>query len=254
MSSAHGSDAHALVVDKVSKHFYELHAVDNVSLRLERGEILGLIGPNGSGKTTLINVVTGVLPPTGGRVFAGGRDLTGRPAYEIARAGLARTFQRVRLFGGLSVLENVMVAAMSIGARRADASLRAQAALTRMGVERWAGTPATALPYGHERMVEVARALAMRPRFLFLDEPAAGLNEDESEELLTRLAQVPAESGLGMLIVDHDMHLIMRLCHRLHVLNYGRTIAEGTPQQVRSVPEVVEAYLGAPLEHERAGA
>ena len=254
MSSANGSDADALVIDKVSKHFYELHAVDNVSLRLERGEILGLIGPNGSGKTTLINVVTGVLPPTGGRVFAFGRDLTGRPAYQIARAGLARTFQRVRLFGGLSVLENVMVAAMSIGARRADASLRAQAALARMGVERWAETPATALPYGHERMVEVARALAMRPRFLFLDEPAAGLNEDESEELLTRLAQVPAESGLGMLIVDHDMHLIMRLCHRLHVLNYGRTIAEGTPQEVRSVPAVVEAYLGAPLEDERAGA
>jgi branched-chain amino acid transport system ATP-binding protein len=254
MSSANGSGADALVVERVTKHFYELRAVDDVSLRLERGEILGLIGPNGSGKTTLINVVTGVLPPTGGRVFAAGRDLTGRPAFEIARAGLARTFQRVRLFGGLSVLENVMVAAMSVGARRAEASERAHAALARMGVERWAETPATALPYGHERMVEVARALAMRPRFLFLDEPAAGLNEDESEELLTRLARVPAESGLGMLIVDHDMHLIMRLCHRLHVLNYGRTIAEGTPQEVRAVPEVVEAYLGAPLEDERARA
>ncbi len=244
----------ALVVDSVSKHFYQLRAVDGVSLRLARGEILGLIGPNGSGKTTLINVVTGVLPPTAGRVLASGRDLTGRPAYQIARAGLARTFQRVRLFGGLSVLENVMVAAMSVGARRAEASARAEAALARMGVERWAGTPATALPYGHERMVEVARALAMQPRFLFLDEPAAGLNEDESEELLTRLAKVPAESGLGMLIVDHDMRLIMRLCHRLHVLNYGRTIAEGTPQEVRMVPEVVEAYLGAPLEDEGAGA
>jgi branched-chain amino acid transport system ATP-binding protein len=254
MSSAGGSAADALVVDSVSKHFYQLRAVDGVSLRLERGEILGLIGPNGSGKTTLINVVTGVLPPTAGRVLALGRDLTGRPAYQIARAGLARTFQRVRLFGGLSVLENVMVAAMSVGARRAEATGRAQAALAAMGVERWAGMPATALPYGHERMVEVARALAMQPRFLFLDEPAAGLNEDESEELLTRLAKVPAESGLGMLIVDHDMRLIMRLCHRLHVLNYGRTIAEGTPQQVRAVPEVVEAYLGAPLEDERAGA
>jgi len=254
MSAANGSDADALVIEQVSKHFYELRAVDRVSLRLERGEILGLIGPNGSGKTTLINVITGVLPPTGGRVSAGGRDLTGWPAYRIARAGLARTFQRVRLFGGLSVLENVMVAAMSVGARRAEARERAQAALARMGAERWAATPATALPYGHERMVEVARALAMRPRFLFLDEPAAGLNEDESEELLARLASIPAESGLGMLIVDHDMHLIMRLCHRLHVLNYGRTIAEGTPQEVRAVPDVVEAYLGAPLEDERAGA
>jgi branched-chain amino acid transport system ATP-binding protein len=253
MNAANGSDADALVIDRVSKHFFELRAVEGVSLRLGRGEILGLIGPNGSGKTTLINVVTGVLPPTGGRVLAGGRDLTGRPAFEIARAGLARTFQRVRLFGGLSVLENVMVAAMSVGARRPEATERAEAVLARMGVERWAAVPATALPYGHERMVEVARALAMQPRFLFLDEPAAGLNEDESEELLTRLASIPAESGLGMLIVDHDMRLIMRLCHRLHVLNYGRTIAEGTPQQVRAVPEVIEAYLGAPLDDERAG-
>jgi len=147
----------------------------------------------------------------------------------------------------------VMVAAMRVGARRPEATERAEAVLARMGVERWAAVPATALPYGHERMVEVARALAMQPRFLFLDEPAAGLNEDESEELLTRLASIPAESGLGMLIVDHDMRLIMRLCHRLHVLNYGRTIAEGTPQQVRAVPEVIEAYLGAPLDDERAG-
>jgi ABC-type branched-subunit amino acid transport system ATPase component len=252
MSSANGSATNALVVESLTKYFYQLRAVDGVSLRLERGEILGLIGPNGSGKTTLINVVTGVLPATSGRVLAGGRDITGKKAFEIARAGLARTFQRVRLFGGLSVLENVMVAAMSVGAGRTEASARAQEALARMGVERWADTPATALPYGHERMVEVARALAMRPRFLFLDEPAAGLNEDESEELLARLALVPAASGLGMLIVDHDMHLIMRLCHRLHVLNYGRTIAEGAPREVRGVPEVVEAYLGATAEAEVA--
>jgi branched-chain amino acid transport system ATP-binding protein len=254
MNSTNGSAADALVVESLTKYFYQLRAVDGVSLRLERGEIVGLIGPNGSGKTTLINVVTGVLPATSGRVLAGGRDITGKKAFEIARAGLARTFQRVRLFGGLSVLENVMVAAMSVGAGRAEATVRAREALARMGVERWAETPATALPYGHERMVEVARALAMRPRFLFLDEPAAGLNEDESEELLARLAPIPAASGLGMLIVDHDMHLIMRLCHRLHVLNYGRTIAEGAPQEVRGVPEVVEAYLGATVEDEGARA
>jgi branched-chain amino acid transport system ATP-binding protein len=254
MSSANGSAADVLVVESLTKYFYQLRAVDGVSLRLERGEILGLIGPNGSGKTTLINVVTGVLPATSGRVLAGGRDITGKKSFEIARAGLARTFQRVRLFGGLSVLENVMVAAMSVGAGRVEATVRAREALARMGVERWAETPATALPYGHERMVEVARAMAMRPRFLFLDEPAAGLNEDESEQLLARLAPIPAASGLGMLIVDHDMHLIMRLCHRLHVLNYGRTIAEGAPQEVRGVPEVVEAYLGATMEDEGARA
>jgi len=245
-------DGRTLVVDSISKHFYELRAVDNVTLRLSCGEILGLIGPNGSGKTTLVNVVTGVLPPTAGRVLFGGVDITGKKSFEIARTGLARTFQRVRLFGGLSVLENVMVAAMSVGARRRDAADRAREALGRMGMDRWLDAPATALPYGHERMVEVARALAMRPRFLFLDEPAAGLNEDESDELLSRLAPIPEELDLGLLIIDHDMHLIMRLCHRLQVLNYGRSIAEGNPEEVRAIPEVIEAYLGAPLEEGHA--
>lgn len=239
------SEQGALVVDGVSKHFYQLRAVDNVSLRLERGEILGLIGPNGSGKTTLIDVVTGVLPPTSGRVLADGIDITGRKAHRIARAGLARTFQRVRLFGALSVLENVLVAAMSVGVARGEALREARELLAYLGLEGWSELPATALSYGHERIVEVARALAMRPKFLLLDEPAAGLDEQESEQLLRRLSAIPAERGLGMLIVDHDMHLIMRLCHRLHVLNYGRTIAEGSPDEVRAVPAVIEAYLGA---------
>ncbi len=235
----------ALVVQSLSKYFYELRAVDEVSLRLAQGEILGLIGPNGSGKTTLINVVTGVLAPTSGRVVADGVDITGRKAHRIARTGLARTFQRVRLFGGLSVLENIAVAAMSVGIARRAAQDHARALLRQFNLEGWADVPPTALPYGHERLIEVARALAMQPKFLFLDEPAAGLDESESAELLGRLAPIPAEKNLGMLIVDHDMHLIMRLCHRLHVLNYGRTIAEGTPDEVRAVPEVVEAYLGA---------
>lgn len=239
------SSGGGLVVESLSKHFYQLRAVDNVSLRVQRGEILGLIGPNGSGKTTLINVVTGVLPPTSGRVTADGVEITGKKAHQIARAGLARTFQRVRLFGGLSVLENIVVSAMSVGLTRREAVADAHALLARLNMGRWTDRAANTLPFGHERLLEVARALSMRPKFLFLDEPAAGLNEEESEELLARLSPIPLEQHLGMLIVDHDMHLIMRLCHRLHVLNYGRTVAEGTPQEVRGVPEVVQAYLGA---------
>lgn len=237
-----------LRVENLAKHFLSLKALDDVSLDLRRGEILGLIGPNGSGKSTFINVVSGALSPTAGRVVLEGRNISGWPAHRIARAGIARSFQRVRLFGSMSVLENVVVAALSVGFSRSDAMERGQAALERMGAAAWADLETSALPYGHQRMVEVARALAMRPRYLFLDEPAAGLNESESTELLDRLAPLPESEGLGMLIVDHDMRLILRLCHRLHVLNYGRTIAQGDPDEVISNPEVVEAYLGASAE------
>lgn len=229
---------------KLTKKFYQLTALQDVTLTLARGEILGLIGPNGSGKTTFINVMTGVLPATAGKVTIDGVELTNRSPHRIARAGLARTFQRVRLFGSLSVYENVLIAAMSVGIGRRSASADAHELLARFNMDRWSDTPADTLPYGHERLVEVVRALAMRPKFLLLDEPAAGLDEHESEELLARLRALPQEFGLGMLIVDHDMHLIMRLCHRLHVLNYGNTIAEGRPEEVRRHPAVIEAYLG----------
>jgi branched-chain amino acid transport system ATP-binding protein len=221
-----------------------LQALTNVTLELKIGEILGLIGPNGSGKTTLINVITGLLPANGGRITAGGVDVTNRPPYEIAKAGISRTFQTIRLFHELSVLENVEVAAVSVGVSRREARQRAETALDEMGVLPYASYLASELPYGHERRVEVARALAMGPKFLLLDEPAAGLNEEESDELLKILAPIPAAKNLGMLIVEHDMRLIMRLCHRLHVLSYGKTIGEGTPEHVRQIPAVVEAYLG----------
>jgi branched-chain amino acid transport system ATP-binding protein len=247
-STSRSTDAECLRVERLSKHFLALKALDQVSLTLNRGEILGLIGPNGSGKSTLINVVSGVLPPTGGSVVMDGTDISGWKAHRVAKVGIGRSFQRVRLFGGMSVLENVLVAALSVGFGRAEALERAHQALATMGAENWLSMSAAALPYGHQRLVEVARAIAMRPHYLFLDEPAAGLNEHESAELLGRLAPLPKSQNLGMLIVDHDMHLIMRLCHRLHVLNYGRTIAQGTPQEVRRIPEVIEAYLGSSAE------
>ncbi|HLE13121.1 MAG TPA: ABC transporter ATP-binding protein [Anaerolineales bacterium] len=233
-----------LTIKDISKQFAGLRALDGVSLDLRPGEILGLIGPNGSGKTTLINVVTGLIPPTGGQVFVDGLEITGKKPFHIARAGLARTFQTIRLFRELTVLENVEVAAVSIGLSRQQARDLALVILEEIGVLRWADIRAGVLPYGLERRVEVARALATRPKFLFLDEPAAGLNEEESEDLLRILALMPQQKDLGMLIVDHDMHLIMRLCHRLHVLNYGKTIGEGTPEEVRKIPAVIQAYLG----------
>jgi len=239
-----GSNHNTLTIQGLCKYFFGLRALDGVSFTLSRGEILGLIGPNGSGKTTLINVVTGLLPATRGQVFTNGMEITNKKPYQIAHAGLARTFQTIRLFRELTVLENVEVAAVSMGLYRAEARKQSLEILEEIGIARWAEMRAGVLPYGLERRVEVARALATQPSFLFLDEPAAGLNEDESEELLQILVAIPSKKNLGMLIVDHDMRLIMRLCHRLHVLNFGKTIGEGTPEEVRKIPAVLQAYLG----------
>ncbi len=233
-----------LVIQGVSKHFAGLKALENVSLTLKKGEILGLIGPNGSGKTTLINVITGLLPLTAGKVFVDGVETSRMPPYGVARAGLSRTFQTIRLFKELSVEENIEVSAVSVGMSRTEARRQAKATIEEMSLGPWKDLLASMLPYGHERRAEIARALAMKPKFLLLDEPAAGLNEEESDELLKVLAPIPKKKDLGMLIVEHDMRLIMRLCDRLHVLNYGKTIGEGTPEQVRRIPAVVEAYLG----------
>ncbi len=235
----------ALVVEGVSKDFVGVRALDDVSLKLEKGEILGLIGPNGSGKTTLINVVTGFLKPTAGRIMIDGVDISGLSPHRIARLGVARTFQTIRLFLGLTVLENVEVAAVSAGLPRHKARQRAFEVLDRLGAAHQADLLAGTLPYGQERRVEIARVVALNPTFLLLDEPAAGLNEAESEYLLQILVTFPEELRCGMLIVDHDMRLIMRLCNRLHVLNYGRTICEGVSEEVRKNPAVMQAYLGS---------
>jgi branched-chain amino acid transport system ATP-binding protein len=233
-----------LRVLNTTKYFSGLCALDNVTLTIQTGEILGLIGPNGSGKTTLINVITGLLPQDGGKVLLDDLDITNKPPHEIARAGLGRTFQTIRLFRELTVMENIEVAAVSMGCSRKEAKQRALGAIEEMGLQQWVNRLAGELPYGLERRVEIARAFALQPKFLLLDEPAAGLNEEESDQLLQMLAPIPQQKGLGLLIVDHDMRLIMRLCHRLHVLSYGKTIGEGSPDEVRRIPAVIEAYLG----------
>jgi branched-chain amino acid transport system ATP-binding protein len=235
-----------LVANNITKNFGGLRAVNQVSLELAIGEILGLIGPNGSGKTTFINVVTGNLDITEGEVWIGDTNITGWPPHKIPFTGIARTFQVVRLFKALTVLENVEVAAVSVKRlSRKDAKERARNALELVGLTRRADVQAGTLPYGEERELEIARALVTDPKFLLLDEPGAGLNEDESETLLKNLARLPGEIGCGMLVVDHDMRLIMRLCDRIHVLDHGSTIAQGTPEEVRNNPEVKKAYLGS---------
>lgn len=234
-----------LIARGVVMDFAGLRALDEVSLSLGRDEIVGLIGPNGSGKTTLVNVLSGALKPTAGTVTIDGTEVTGSAPRRISRAGLVRTFQTVRLFGTLTVFENVQLGALGAGTRRTLATAKANELLELFGVDHLRDTFADSLSYGQKRLVEILRALATGCTYLVLDEPAAGLNEEESERLLRQLARIPEQFHCGLLIIDHDMNLIMRLCHRLHVLNQGQTIAEGTPEQVRADRTVVEAYLGS---------
>ncbi len=237
--------ARTLVADDVTMRFGGLTAVDDVSVALAPGEILGLIGPNGSGKTTLLNVLSGVLRPTDGRVRFGPRDLTGRPAERFAEAGIARTFQNIRLFDRLSARQNVLAAAVARRSRStADAEALADAALDRLGLGHLADVEAGTLSYGDQRRVEIARALALEPAVLFLDEPAAGMNEAETDALKRTLQGLSADGGLAILLVDHDLGFISALCDRVTVLNEGATIAEGTPDEIKRSPAVIEAYLG----------
>ncbi|MCG8693662.1 MAG: branched-chain amino acid ABC transporter ATP-binding protein/permease [Minwuiales bacterium] len=236
----------SLEARQVSKNFDGLIALDKVDLALKPGEIVGLIGPNGSGKTTLLNTMSGALAASGGAVAIDGRDITQWPAHRIARHGLGRTFQNIRLFGELTVRENVEVGAMArwpgVGQRRGAAI--AQGMLNAMGLTAEADRVAGTLPYGAQRRLEIARAMALQPRYLLLDEPAAGMNPAESDALLADLADLRSRRGIGLLVVDHDLRLIMRLCDRIVVLNKGQVIAEGSPSAVQSHPAVIEAYLG----------
>ena len=234
-----------LVADGVSKVFGGIRALREVSVSVEPGEIVGLIGPNGSGKTTLLNVISGIFRPDTGAVKLEGTRIDGLSAHRIAEGGIARTFQSIRLFRDLSVLENVQVGAVASQRHTARSGRRtALAVLDEAGIGDMVYQKPEALPHGAQRRLEMARALASRPRYLLLDEPAAGMNEAESDGLLESIAATVDRLGLGLLIIDHDLRLIMRLCHRVVVLNSGEVIAEGTPDVVEANPAVAEAYLG----------
>jgi branched-chain amino acid transport system ATP-binding protein len=236
---AAGVDVRGLAV-----YFEGVKAVDGVDLTVSRGEILGLIGPNGAGKTTFVNAMTGFQRPTAGSVHVDGSDVTGWSASRVARAGLVRTFQSVRLFPRLSVLENVEIGAVGNGLGRAAARKLAFELLDRFGLADRAHQLGAGLPHGEERRLGIVRALAGTPNYLLLDEPAAGLNESEGDELVAALGGIRDDFGCGLLVIEHDMRVIMRLCERLQVLDYGKTIAIGTPEQVRADPAVLTAYLG----------
>jgi branched-chain amino acid transport system permease protein len=240
------ADEAILKIDAVTKLYGGLTAVDAVTLDLRVGEVLGLIGPNGSGKTTLLGCIAGTHRPTSGRILIDVVDVTGRPAHEIARLGIGRTFQNIRLFTHLTALENVMAALTQRHAHlsRGELEWRAQVLLDELKIGSLAARDAGTLAYGQQRRLEIARALALEPRFLLLDEPAAGMNESETEDLLGILGWLVRERGLGLLIVDHDMQLIMRLCQRIAVINKGQLIALGSPSEVQHSQAVREAYLG----------
>jgi branched-chain amino acid transport system ATP-binding protein len=233
-----------LQVQGVSVHFQGLKALDRVDLSLSQGEVLGLLGPNGAGKTTLINVMTGYVRPSEGRMLLGGEEVSGITPEALARRGVVRTFQSVRLFRRLSVLENVEIAALTLHPRRAHARDAARRVLAFIGLEQFAHRRAGALAYADERRVGIARALALEPRFLLLDEPAAGMTEAECEALSHLIAQLPQRLGCGVLLIEHNVSVVIAVCRDIHVLDNGRTLAVGAIDTVRKDPAVIAAYLG----------
>jgi len=243
-----------LEISNVSKNFGGLMALDQVNLQLEQNKIYGLIGPNGAGKTTLFNLTTGLLPVSGGSIQFQGQELTSLPPHQIARLGIARTFQNIRLFASMTVLENVLVAQnirtqsgitslLPINHRENSFRKEAESLLQQMGLWQKNKEKSSSLAYGEQRRLEIARALALEPTLLLLDEPAAGMNEAETEELLDRIQEI-RNIGKTIFLIEHDMNVVMGICDYIFVLNFGKLIAQGTPADIQANEAVIEAYLG----------
>ncbi len=248
-----------LVTENMTRYFGGLAAVSGVNLRVAAGELVGLIGPNGAGKTTVFNLLTGVYVPTSGKILFDGRVANGLRPFRMARIGIARTFQNIRLFRMLTVLQNVKVAAalrarqsLSSAVFRTPGQVRddmriheeCMRLLERLDLAQYADSRADSLPYGVQRRLEIARALATHPRLLLLDEPAAGMNPNEKSDLMALVQRLRDEFSLTVLLIEHDMRVVMGICERIYVLDYGEVIAEGTPEAISGDPRVMAAYLG----------
>ena len=250
-----------LKIENLSKSYGDKKVIDNLSLQINKGEIFGFIGHNGAGKTTLFNNITGLDTPTSGKVFFEGKEITGTSADKVCRLGIARTFQNIRLFKELSVIDNVMVGRhfhagnthnrtiqailsyLNVEKEEKKTYMDAMKWLEFFGLEDLRNEKAKNLPYGYQRELEIARALATEPRLLFLDEPAAGMNPQETEDLMKTIRRI-RDIGVTVVLIEHDMKLVMNICDNITVLNYGQKIAQGTAQEIQSNPAVIEAYLG----------
>lgn len=230
-----------LNIKGLTHYFGGLRAVSDFGVELDKGVIHGLIGPNGAGKTTTFNLITGMYVPTGGEVLLSGENITGKPPYFIARKGIARTFQNLKLFNKLTVRENIRVVQVR---QTREAALEEDRLIKLFGLDKYAAYRSCDLPYGAQRRLEIARALAIKPKLVLLDEPAAGMNPSEVDSLNELISMIMEEFNATILLIEHQMRMVMKLCSRLTVLNFGEVIATGTPEEIISNQGVVEAYLG----------